>query len=114
MKMTYWVIGGVVVVVLVAVVAFSVGRTNPSSDVVGRLTEQIRTETAKQYEKRVLDLDTQLRASQTAYMESQKRYDNIIKKLKEIKDGKDAIKPPQNATELNARFVGLGYTPVGR
>ena len=112
--MTYWIIGGIVVVVLVAVISFSVGRTSPSSGVVGRLTEQIRAETARQYEKRLADLDARLKASQTAYMESQKRYDTIIKKLKEIKDGKDAIKPPQNATELNARFIGLGYTPVGR
>ena len=110
--MTYGIVAVVVAVALIA--AFSYGRYHPSKDMIGELTEQVRQETAKQYEKRIADLDKQLKASQTAYIESQKRYDNIIKKLKEIKDGKDAIKPPQDATELNSRFATLGYTPVSK
>lgn len=114
MKMTYWIIGGVVVIILIAVVSFLVGRLNPSSDIVGQLTEQIRIETSKQYENRLSDLNVQLKASQAAYSESQKRYDSIIKKLQEIKDGKNAVKPPQNASELNTRFTALGYTPISK
>jgi DNA repair exonuclease SbcCD ATPase subunit len=112
MKMTYWIIAIVFAIALIA--AFSYGRYHPSKDMIGELTEQVRQETAKQYEKRITELDNQLKVSQAAYIESQKRYDTIIKKLKEIKDGKDAIKPPQDATELNSRFATLGYTPVGK
>jgi DNA repair exonuclease SbcCD ATPase subunit len=112
MKMTYWIIAIVFAIALIA--AFSYGRYHPGKDMIGELTEQVRQETAKQYEKRITELDNQLKVSQAAYIESQKRYDTIIKKLKEIKDGKDAIKPPQDATELNSRFATLGYTPTGK
>ena len=113
MKMTYWIAIGVAVVVLV-VAALMWGRYHPDPDMVGRLTEQIRQETVKQYEKRIADLDKQLKASQTAYIESQKRYDTIIKKIKELKDGKDNIKPPVDSVELNNRFNALGYTVTGK
>ena len=84
------------------------------SDVIGRLTDQIRLETIKQYDQRIADLNGQLKISQTAYIESQKRYDTIIKKIKELKDGKDSIKPPVDSVELNNRFNVLGYTPTGK
>ena len=113
MKMTYWIAIGVAVVVLV-VAALMWGRYHPDPDVIGRLTDQIRLETIKQYDQRITDLNHQLKLSQTAYIESQKRYDTIIKKLKEIKDAKNDIKPPQTASELTSRFTALGYTPVGQ
>ena len=114
MKMTYWIVGGIVLAVIAVIAAYSYGRYHPDPDMVGRLTEQIRQETVKQYEKRIADLDKQLKASQTAYIESQKRYDTIIKKIKELKDGKDNIKPPADSAELNARFNNLGYTVTGK
>ena len=114
MKMTYWIVGGIVLAVIAVIAAYSYGRYHPDPDMVGRLTEQIRQETVKQYEKRIADLDKQLKASQTAYIESQKRYDTIIKKIKELKDGKDNIKPPVDSAELNNRFNALGYTPTGK
>ena len=112
--MTYWIVGGIVLAVIAVIAAYSYGRYHPDPDMVGRLTEQIRQETVKQYEKRIADLDKQLKASQTAYIESQKRYDTIIKKIKELKDGKDNIKPPVDSTELTARFNNLGYTVTGK
>lgn len=112
--MTYWIVGGIVLAVIAVIAAYSYGRYHPDPDMVGRLTEQIRQETVKQYEKRIADLDKQLKASQTAYIESQKRYDTIIKKIKELKDGKDNIKPPVDSVELNNRFNALGYTPTGK
>jgi cell division protein FtsB len=114
MKMTYWIVGGIVLAVIAVIAAYSYGRYHPDPDMVGRLTEQIRQETVKQYEKRIADLDKQLKASQTAYIESQKRYDTIIKKIKELKDGKDNIKPPADSAELTARFNNLGYTVTGK
>ena len=114
MKMTYWIVGGIVLAVIAVIAAYSYGRYHPDPDMVGRLTEQIRQETVKQYEKRIADLDKQLKASQTAYIESQKRYDTIIKKIKELKDGKDNIKPPVDSVELNNRFNALGYTVTGK
>lgn len=112
--MTYWIVGGIVLAVIAIIAAYSYGRYHPDPDMVGRLTEQIRQETVKQYEKRIADLDKQLKASQTAYIESQKRYDTIIKKIKELKDGKDNIKPPVDSVELNNRFNALGYTVTGK
>ena len=112
MKMTYLI--GVVVALVLIIVAFSIGKHYPSEDIVGQLTEQIRKETIKQYEQRIADLDRQLKTSQTAYIESQKRYDTIIKRLKELRDGKDSIKPPQDSAELTARFNNLGYTVTGK
>ncbi len=112
--MTYWIVGGIVLAVIAVIAAYSYGRYHPDPDMVGRLTEQIRQETVKQYEKRIADLDKQLKASQTAYIESQKRYDTIIKKIKELKDGKDNIKPPVDSAELTARFNNLGYTVTGK
>ena len=112
--MTYWIIAGVMIAVIAVIAAYSYGRYHPDPDMVGRLTEQIRQETVKQYEKRIADLDKQLKASQTAYIESQKRYDTIIKKIKELKDGKDNIKPPADSAELTARFNNLGYTVTGK
>ena len=114
MKMTYWIIAGVMIAVIALIAAYSYGRYHPSPDMVNQLTEQIRSETIKQYEQRINDLDKQLKISQTAYIESQKRYDNIITKLKEIKNAKNDIKPPQTASELTSRFTALGYTPVGQ
>jgi phosphomevalonate kinase len=114
MKMTYWIVGGIVLAVIAVIAAYSYGRYHPDPDMVNQLTEQIRSEIIKQYEQRINDLDKQLKISQTAYIESQKRYDTIIKKLKEIKDAKNDIKPPQTASELNSRFTALGYTPVGQ
>ena len=114
MKMTYWIVGGIVLAVIAVIAAYSYGRYHPDPDVIGRLTDQIRLETIKQYDQRITDLNYQLKLSQTAYIESQKRYDTIIKKIKELKDGKDAIKPPADSTELTARFNNLGYTPVGK
>jgi len=114
MKTTYWIVGGIVIAVIAVIAAYSYGRYHPNSDMVAQLTEQIRLETVKQYEQRINDLDKQLKISQTAYIESQKRYDNIITRLKEIKDAKNDIKPPQTASELNSRFTALGYTPVGQ
>ena len=113
MKMTYWIAIGVAVVVLV-VAALMWGRYHPDPDVIGRLTDQIKAETIKQYEQRITDLNTQLKTSQAAYIESQKRYDTIIKKIKELKDGKDNIKPPADSAELTARFNNLGYTVTGK
>ena len=110
--MTYGIVAVVVAVALIA--AFSYGRYHPSKDMIGELTEQVRQETAKQYEKRITELDNQLKVSQAAYIESQKRYDTIIKRLKELRDGKDSIKPPQDSGELITRFNNLGYTPVGK
>ena len=104
----------VVVVVVLVVAALMWGRYHPDPDVIGRLTDQIRLETIKQYDQRITDLNHQLKLSQTAYIESQKRYDTIIKKIKELKDGKDNIKPPVDSTELNNRFNVLGYTPTGK
>ena len=112
--MTYWIVGGIVLAVIAVIAAYSYGRYHPDPDMVGRLTEQIRQETVKQYEKRIADLDKQLKASQSAYIESQKRYDTIIKKIKELKDGKDNIKPPADSAELTARFNNLGYTVTGK
>jgi len=112
--MTYWIVAGVMIAVIALIAAYSYGRYHPSPDMVNQLTEQIRLETVKQYEQRINDLDKQLKISQTAYMESQKRYDNIITKLKEIKNAKNDIKPPQNMDELNTRFSNLGYTPIGK
>ena len=112
--MTYWIIAGVMIAVIAVIAAYSYGRYHPDPDMVGRLTEQIRQETVKQYEKRIADLDKQLKASQTAYIESQKRYETIIKKIKELKDGKDNIKPPADSAELTARFNNLGYTVTGK
>ena len=112
MKMTYLI--GVVVALVLIIVAFSIGKHYPSEDIVGQLTEHIRKETIKQYEQRIADLDRQLKTSQAAYIESQKRYDTIIKRLKELRDGKDSIKPPQDSGELITRFNNLGYTPVGK
>ena len=112
MKMTYLI--GVVVALILVVVAFSIGKHYPSEDIVGQLTEQIRKETIKQYDQRINELNIQLKTSQAAYIESQKRYDTIIKKIKELKDGKDNIKPPVDSTELNNRFNALGYTPTGK
>ena len=43
-----------------------------------------------------------------------KKYDTIIKKIKELKYGKDNIKPPVDSVELNNRFNALGYTPTGK
>lgn len=114
MKMQYWIAIGVTAAIIVIIAAFFWGRYHPDPDMVGRLTEQIRQENVKQYEKRIADLDKQLKASQTAYIESQKRYDTIIKKIKELKDGKDNIKPPVDSTELNNRFNVLGYTVTGK
>ena len=112
--MTYWIVGGIVLAVIAVIAAYSYGRYHPSPDMVNQLTEQIRQETVKQYEKRIADLDKQLKAIQTAYIESQKRYDTIIKKIKELKDGKDNIKPPADSAELTARFNNLGYTVTGK
>jgi len=114
MKMTYWIVGGIVLAVIAVIAAYSYGRYHPDPDVIGRLTDQIRLETIKQYDQRITDLNHQLKLSQTAYIESQKRYDTIIKKIKELKDGKDNIKPPVDSTELNNRFNVLGYTPTGK
>jgi len=114
MKMTYWIVGGIVLAVIAVIAAYSYGRYHPDPDMVNQLTEQIRSEIIKQYEQRINDLDKQLKISQTAYIESQKRYDNIITKLKEIKNAKNDIKPPQTASELTSRFTALGYTPVGQ
>jgi hypothetical protein len=113
MKMTYWIAIGVAVVVLV-VAALMWCRYHPDPDVIGRLTDQIRLETIKQYDQRINELNIQLKTSQAAYIESQKRYDTIIKKIKELKDGKDNIKPPVDSVELNNRFNALGYTPTGK
>ena len=110
--MTYLI--GVVVALILVVVAFSIGKHYPSEGIVDQLTEHIRKETIKQYEQRIADLDRQLKVSQAAYIESQKRYDTIIKRLKELRDGKDSIKPPQDSGELITRFNNLGYTPVGK
>ena len=112
MKMTYLI--GVVVALILVVVAFSIGKHYPSEDIVGQLTEQIRKETIKQYDQRINELNIQLKTSQAAYIESQKRYDTIIKKIKELKDGKDNIKPPADSAELTARFNNLGYTVTGK
>ena len=112
MKMTYLI--GVVVALVLIIVAFSIGKHYPSEDIVGQLTEQIRKETIKQYDQRINELNIQLKTSQAAYIESQKRYDTIIKRLKELRDGKDSIKPPQDSGELITRFNNLGYTPVGK
>lgn len=111
--MQYWIALGIGMV-MVIVVAFFWGRYHPDPDVIGQLTDQIRLETIKQYDQRIADLNGQLKTTQAAYIESQKRYDTIIKKIKELKDGKDAIKPPQDATELTARFNNLGYTVTGK
>ena len=114
MKMQYWIAIGVTAAIIVIIAAFFWGRYHPDPDVIGRLTDQIKAETIKQYEQRITDLNTQLKTSQAAYIESQKRYDTIIKKIKELKDGKDNIKPPVDSTELNNRFNVLGYTPTGK
>ncbi len=114
MKMTYWIVGGIVLAVIAVIAAYSYGRYHPDPDMVGRLTDQIRLETIKQYDQRITDLNSQLKISQTAYIESQKRYDTIIKKIKELKDGKDNIKPPVDSIELNNRFNALGYTVTGK
>ena len=114
MKMTYWIVGGIVLAVIAVIAAYSYGRYHPDPDMVGRLTEQIRLETIKQYDQRITDLNHQLKLSQTAYIESQKRYETIIKKIKELKDGKDNIKPPADSAELTARFNNLGYTVTGK
>ena len=114
MKMTYWIVGGIVLAVIAVIAAYSYGRYHPDPDVIGRLTDQIRLETIKQYDQRITDLNHQLKLSQTAYIESQKRYDTIIKKIKELKDGKDNIKPPADSAELTARFNNLGYTVTGK
>ena len=113
MKMQYWIALGIGVVIIV-VAAFFWGRYHPDPDVIGRLTDQVRLETIKQYDQRIADLNGQLKVSQTAYIESQKRYDTIIKKIKELKYGKDNIKPPVDSVELNNRFNALGYTPTGK
>ncbi len=112
--MTYWIVGGIVLAVIAVIAAYSYGRYHPDPDVIGRLTDQIKAETIKQYEQRITDLNTQLKTSQAAYIESQKRYDTIIKKIKELKDGKDNIKPPADSAELTARFNNLGYTVTGK
>ena len=112
--MTYWIVGGIVLAVIAVIAAYSYGRYHPDPDMVGRLTDQIRLETIKQYDQRITDLNSQLKISQTAYIESQKRYDTIIKKIKELKDGKDNIKPPADSAELTARFNNLGYTVTGK
>ena len=112
--MTYWIVGGIVLAVIAVIAAYSYGRYHPDPDVIGRLTDQIRLETIKQYDQRITDLNHQLKLSQTAYIESQKRYDTIIKKIKELKDGKDNIKPPADSAELTARFNNLGYTVTGK
>ena len=114
MKMQYWIALGIGVAIIIIVAAFFWGRYHPAPDVIGRLTDQIRLETIKQYDQRIADLNGQLKVSQTAYIESQKRYDTIIKKIKELKDGKDNIKPPVDSVELNNRFNALGYTPTGK
>jgi len=114
MKMGYWIAIGVTAAIIVIIAAFFWGRYHPDPDVIGRLTDQIKAETIKQYEQRITDLNTQLKTSQAAYIESQKRYDTIIKKIKELKDGKDNIKPPADSVELNNRFNALGYTPTGK
>jgi hypothetical protein len=114
MKMQYWIAIGVTAAIIVIVAAFFWGRYHPDPDVIGRLTDQIRLETIKQYDQRITDLNSQLKISQTAYIESQKRYDTIIKKIKELKDGKDNIKPPADSAELTARFNNLGYTVTGK
>ena len=114
MKMQYWIAIGVTAAIIVIIAAFFWGRYHPDPDVIGRLTDQIKAETIKQYEQRITDLNTQLKTSQAAYIESQKRYDTIIKKIKELKDGKDNIKPPVDSTELNNRFNVLGYTSTGK
>ncbi len=113
MKMQYWIIGGVIVIIII-VAAFFWGRYHPDPDVIGRLTDQVKLETIKQYDQRISDLNSQLKISQAAYIESQKRYDTIIKKIKELKDGKDNIKPPADSAELTARFNNLGYTVTGK
>ena len=114
MKMQYWIAIGVTAAIIVIIAVFFWGRYHPDPDVIGRLTDQIRLETIKQYDQRIADLNSQLRVSQTAYIESQKRYDTIIKKIKELKDGKDNIKPPADSAELTARFNNLGYTVTGK
>ena len=114
MKMQYWIALGIGVAIIIIVAAFFCGRYHPAPDVIGRLTDQVRLETINQYDQRIADLNSQLKVSQTAYIESQKRYDNIIKKIKELKDGKDNIKPPVDSVELNNRFNALGYTPTGK
>lgn len=107
--MRMWII---VVVCLVAIVAaFAFGRMYPSPDTIGELTEQVRLETIKQYEERIADLNKTLEQSVALYKDSQKKYDLITKKLKEIANGKENIKPPQSNDELNSRFTSLGYPP---
>ena len=110
--MVYWIaVGAVIACVLFA---YSWGKYHPSEDLINNIAETARQETVKQYEQRISDLNSQLKASQKEYNDSQRKYDTIIKKLNDIKEGKDNVKPPQNATELNNRFTAAGYAPVGK
>ena len=44
-------------------------------------------------------------------------FDRVPKKriiqLKEIKNGKESIKPPETANDLNNRYNNLGFTVIG-
>jgi len=110
--MTYYVGAGIIVLLLIFV-AYWYGSCNPNNDVVNQLTESVRTETIKQYEQKISDLDKQLKISQSAYIESQNKYNAIVKKLKEIKNGKEIIKPPETVNDLNNRYNNLGFTVIG-
>jgi phage shock protein A len=112
MKMIYWIVIGAVIASLL--LAYSWGRYHPSEDLINNIAEKTRQETVKQYEQRIVDLDSQLKASQKEYRESQQKYTTIIKKLNAIKEGKDNVKPPQNTNDLINRFDAAGYTPVGK
>ena len=112
MKMTYYIGAGIAVVLLIFI-AYWYGSCNPNNDVINQLTESVKAETIKQYEQKISDLDKKLKSSQKAYDEAQYKYNTIVKKIKEIKNGKESIKPPETADDLNNRYNALGFTVVG-
>ena len=101
---------GTVIIGLIVAVAWP--KTPPLSS-----TEAIKAAVVildEQYKTQMTAKDEQIKAYQAKVLASEKKYQEIMIKVKELQRMKDNVKTPKDAAESRDRFNALGFpaTPV--
>jgi len=98
----------IVMILLMIVLAFFMGKSHPSQDAIYTIQQEL----SKQYDKKIIDLDRQLKEKNEALKLSNTKYLTLINKLEEVKNAKNKIKIPETDTDIVHRLDALGYKSV--
>lgn len=66
----------------------------------------------EQYKTQMSAKDEQIKAYQSKILASEKKYQEIMIKVKELQRMKDNVKTPKDAAESRTRFTDLGFDPI--